>query len=348
MTKKFKSILILALGLGLAYWFVSRLDWNSVKIYLLSAKIWPLVLAAILINITMVARSLRWQAFLAPIKPVGLRNLFAATVIGFGGLFVIGRAGSEIIRPTFLSLRERLRPSATIATILVERIYDSATIGLLFAINLLFFRLPADRAGAWESVGGTRVVGLVLTSILLSGLAILVLLRLKAGLIINWLRRVTVRLPKRFTQPLLNFVSHLADGLSVLLNLRELAVTIFYTACVWSLVSAATWLTLYAFGINFSLSQIIFTLGFGLIGSLVPTPGGSAGAFHAAAAKAFEFLGLEPNLAASIAIVYHLIAFGPPFILALYYLVRADISLDQVREMIASEGEAVNLEKRIS
>jgi uncharacterized protein (TIRG00374 family) len=348
MSKKFKSILILALGLGLAYWFVSRLDWNSVKINLLSAKIWPLVLAAILVNITLVARSLRWQAFLAPIKPVGLRNLFAATTIGFGGLFIIGRAGSEIIRPTFLSLRERLRPSATIATILVERIYDSSTIGLLFAINLLFFRLPADRAGAWESVGGTRVVGLVLTSILLSGLAILVLLRLKAGLIIEWLRRVTGRLPKRFTQPLLNFVTHLADGLSVLLNLRKLAVTIFYTACVWTLVSAATWLTLYAFGINFSPGQIIFTLGFGLIGSLVPTPGGSAGAFHAAAAKAFEFLGLESNLAASIAIVYHLIAFGPPFILALYYLVRADISLDQVREMIASEGEAVKWERPIS
>src|SRR5215510_2205070 len=102
MSKKFKSILIVALGLGLAYWFIDRLDWNSVRINLLSAKIWPLILAAILIDITMLARSLRWQAFLAPIKPVGLRNLFAATVIGFGALFVIGRAGSEIIRPAFL------------------------------------------------------------------------------------------------------------------------------------------------------------------------------------------------------------------------------------------------------
>jgi glycosyltransferase 2 family protein len=348
MSKKFKSILIVALGLGLAYWFIDRLDWNSVRINLLSAKIWPLILAAILIDITMLARSLRWQAFLAPIKPVGLRNLFAATVIGFGALFVIGRAGSEIIRPAFLSLRERLRPSATIATILIERIYDSATIGLLFAVNLLIFRLPADRADTWESIGGTRTVGLVLTAILLLGLAVLVLLRLKAELIIDWLRRVTERMSNRFAQPLLNFVSHIADGLSVLLNLRRLAITIIYTACVWTLVSAATWLTLFAFGINFSPSQIIFTLGFGLIGSLVPTPGGSAGAFHAAAAKGFEFLGLEPNLAASIAIVYHLIAFGPPFILALYYLARADISLHQVREMIASEGETLDLKRPIS
>jgi uncharacterized protein (TIRG00374 family) len=348
MSKKLKSILILALGLGLAYWFINRLDWNSVRFYLLSAKIWPLILAAILIDITLVARSLRWQAFLEPIKPVGLKNLFAATTIGFGGLFIIGRAGSEIIRPTYLSLRERLRPSATIATILVERIYDSTTVGMLFALNLLFYKLPAERAGTWESVGGTRAVGLILTAILLSGLAVLVLLRLKADFIIAWLRRVTGRMSARVAQPLMNFVSHLADGLSVLLDLRKLAITILYTACVWFLVSMATWLTLFAFGVNFSPSQIIFTLGFGLIGSLVPTPGGSAGAFHAAAAKAFEFLGLESNLAASIAIVYHLVAFGPPFILALYYLARADISLNQVREMIASEGEAAELKRPVS
>jgi len=348
MSKKLKTILVLALGLGLAYWFINGLDWNSVRINLLRAKIWPLILAAILIDLTMIARSLRWQAFLAPIKPVGLRNLFAATVIGFGSLFVIGRAGSEIIRPTFLSLRERLRPSATIATILVERIYDSSTVGLLFALNLLFFQLPAERAGAWAHLGGTRVIGAVMTAILLLGLAVLVLLRLKAELLISWLRRITGRMSQKFTQPLLNFVSHLADGLSVLLDLRKLAVTIFYTACVWFLVSAATWLVLFAFGINFSPGQIIFTLGFGLIGSLVPTPGGSAGAFHAAAAKGFEFLGLEQNLAASIAIVYHLTAFGPPFILALYYLARADINLTQVREMIASEGEALDLKRPVS
>ncbi|MCI0336325.1 MAG: flippase-like domain-containing protein [Acidobacteria bacterium] len=346
MAKNLKSILILAIGLGLAYWFVSRLDWHSVGVYLLNAKIWPLVLAAVLVNLTMLARSLRWQAFLAPIKPVGLGNLFAATSIGFGALFVIGRAGSEIIRPTVLSLRERLQPSATIATILIERIYDSSTVGLLFSLNLIFFELPADRAQAWEGLGGTRTVGLSLTFGLLFGLAVLVMLRLKAELIIRWVERVTNRLPKKLTLPLLNFVRHLAEGLSVLLNLRKLLVTIFYTACVWVLVSVATWLALFAFGVNFSPSQIIFTLGFGLIGSIVPTPGGSAGAFHAAAAKAFEFLGLESNLAASIAIVYHLIAFGPPFLLGLYYLVREDISFGQVREMIASEGETSELKKQ--
>src|SRR5262249_33816752 len=197
----------------------------------------------------------------------------------------------------------------------------------------------AQSAGAWKNFGGAHGVGLFLLLVTLSGLGVLVLLRLKAAPIIAWLERHSTRLPQKLIQPLLNLIRHLVDGLSVLLNLRELAITFLLTLCVWAMVCAATWLTLFAFGLDLSIGHVIFILGFGLVGSIVPTPGGSAGAFHAAAAKGLEFLGLAPNLAASIAIVYHLIAFGPPFIIGLFYLIRDDIGLRQLREMIASETQ---------
>ncbi|MGH9799537.1 MAG: lysylphosphatidylglycerol synthase transmembrane domain-containing protein, partial [Blastocatellia bacterium] len=313
--------------------------------HLRSARLWPLLLAAVLINLTIFARSLRWREFLAPIAAVKLSNLIAATAVGFGGLFVIGRA-AEVIRPTVLSLREKLQPSATFATILIERIFDTVTVVTLFSICLLFASLPAEQAVAWQKVGGTRVLGIMLLACIIIGLIVLIVLRLKAKPIIAWLERQSIRLPKKLAQVLLNFVRHLADGLSILLDLKKLVVTIIYTLLVWSLIASATWLTLYAFRLSYSLMQIIFILGFGLVGSVVPTPGGSAGAFHAAAAKALEFLGVEANLAASVAIVYHLIAFGPPFVMGLYYLIRHDISFKQLSEMIASEGEQQTLNQR--
>jgi len=337
--RKLKSFLILAIGLGLAYWFISRLDWGTVGLYLRGAEIWPLILGGVLVNLTLVARSLRWQAFLAPIAAVSLRNLFAATSVGFGSIFVIGRAG-EIVRPAVLSLRERLRPSATVATILIERVFDTAAVVSAFAINLLFFHIPTQQGSGFLSHPSTiRTFGLVLLAGLTIGIGMLIVLRLKAGQIIGWLEGKSGWSQKKALRPLLNLIHHLADGLSVLLNLRALAVTIFYTACVWGLISTATWLVVASFGHKFTLSQVIFILGFALVGSLVPTPGGSAGAFHAVAAKGFELLGLEPNLAASIALVFHLIAFGPPFFIALYFLVRDDITLKQLRETVASEGD---------
>ena len=312
-----------------------RLDWQAVGAHLREARIWPLVLASVLINLTMIARSLRWRVLLEPIAQVSFRNLFAATSVGFGGIFVFGRA-FEVVRPFVLSLRERIQPSATVATILVERLFDSSAVVLLFAVNMLFFQMPESvvDTGRLKTI---RSVGLLFLLGIVCAIALLIVLRLKSDQIIGWLERKSTKLPQKIITPLLNLLRHLSEGLSVLLDAGALLRTIFYTACVWALVTTATWLTLYAFHLNFSLSHTIFILGFGLIGSVVPTPGGSAGAFHEAISKALEFLGLEPNLAASIAIVYHLIAFGSPFICGLYFLVRDGISLKQLREMIASE-----------
>ena len=51
--------------------------------------------------------------------------------------------------------------------------------------------------------------------------------------------------------------------------------------------------------------------------------------------------------AASVAIVYHFVSFGSPFLLGLFYLMRDGISLHQLREMIAHEGaEGVTAQDR--
>lgn len=339
MAKKLRAVLVLALALGLSYWFLKSSEWDLVGRYLSNVKIWPLVLAFGAINLTLVMRSLRWQVLLSPIAPVKLDNALAATAIGFGSLFIVGRA-SEVIRPLVLSLREKLQPSATLATILIERIYDTTAVVSLFALNLLFFNLPAQSTDRTQELASIRWIGLLLLVGLVCGIVMLVLLRLKAAQLIGWLESTLARLSLRFLQPVVNLIKHLADGLAVLVSLRALGLSLLYTGFVWTLVTTATWLVLYAFGQTLSLTHVIFVLGFGLIGSLVPTPGGSAGAFHATAAKGFEFLGLEHNLAAAIAIVYHLIAFGSPLLVGLFYLIRDGIKLSQIRAMLAQEMAA--------
>lgn len=343
MAKKLRALFVMALAIGLGYWFLKSSEWDLVGRYLSSVKIWPLVLAFGAINLTLVMRSLRWQVLLSPIARVKFDNVLAATAIGFGSLFVVGRA-SEVIRPLVLSMREKLKPSATLATILIERIYDTTAVVSLFAINLLFFTLPEQGGERHQQLASIRWLGSLMLIGLLCGIGLLVVLRLKAPQLISWLEKLLARFSLRFLQPGVNLIKHLADGLAVLTSLRALCWSLLYTGCVWLLVSTATWLVLYAFGETLLPSHVIFALGFGLIGSLVPTPGGSAGAFHATAAKGFEFLGLEHNLAAAIAIVYHLIAFGSPLLIGLFYLIRDGLKLSQLKTMIAQEMTAEDSE----
>ncbi len=335
---RLKSLFILIVGIALCYWFARRLEWRQVETHLRDASILPLVIAGLLINLTLLARSLRWQVFLAPIAKVRLSGLFAATAIGFGSVFIFGRAG-EIVRPMVLSLRERIRPSATIATILIERVYDMAAVVMLFAVNLLFLEQTGSSGFDARALSSIRYLGSLLLLGVCLGIGALIFLRLRAATVNGWLSGLSERRFPRIMRPLANLVSHLTDGLAVLLDLRELALTVMYTVMVWGPVIASMWLVVLSFGLHFRLTQVIFVLGFGLVGSIVPTPGGSAGAFHAAAAASLIFLGFDRNLAASVAIVFHLIAFGPPFLLGLFYLVRDGLGLNKLREMIAQEAE---------
>ena len=339
MRKRLGSLIVILIGAGLLIWFVRRLDWQVVGGHFRSMRILPIVTAALLINLTLFWRTMRWRTLLAPIAHPSLGNLFSSTTIGFGSVFVFGRAG-EIVRPMVLSLKEKLNPTATLATILVERVFDMTTVATVFAVNLLFFTFPPDSNVDASTVSTIHRVGLLMTAGTIVGIAILILFRLKTTVVVRTLERILKPLPTRLSRTIIAFIEHLSSGLSVLLRFRELARAVFYTALVWSSVSAATWLVLSAFDLNLSLSAALFVMGFGLIGSLVPSPGGSAGAFHAAAAAGLVFLGVEKNLAGSVAIAFHFVAFGPPFILGLFYLAKDGIGLGGLREMISTGGTA--------
>ena len=78
-------------------------------------------------------------------------------------------------------------------------------------------------------------------------------------------------------------------------------------------------------------------LGWSLVGSLVPTPGGAAGAFHAATAAGLIFLGVKKETAAALSIVLHLVDFGPALLFGVFYVVRGDLSFSKLRTLVSPE-----------
>ena len=125
--------------------------------------------------------------FLEPLKAVSLSHTFVATSIGFGSVFIFGRAG-EIVRPLVLSLREGVRPSVTIATILIERVFDMSAVAIIFAVNLLF-ELPAASSIDARTPENIHRTGIVLTIAVAVGIGLLVLFRTRATGAIEVLER---------------------------------------------------------------------------------------------------------------------------------------------------------------
>ena len=110
------------LAVALLWWFGRKVDWVEVREAVSHSNPYLLVAAVLIISFAYVLRAFRWAALLKPIVHARLSDLFIATTVGFGAVFLVGRAG-EVVRPVVMPMRDpKVRPSASFVTILVERI----------------------------------------------------------------------------------------------------------------------------------------------------------------------------------------------------------------------------------
>jgi glycosyltransferase 2 family protein len=319
----------------LLWWFGRNLDWVEVRRSVGNSDPYLLTAAILIICSVYLFRAFRWGALLKPLSAARLPDLFAATAIGFSAVFLIGRAG-ELVRPVVLSMRDpNVRPSASLVTIVVERIYDMAAVALMFALNLIWFKPPLALAVSFDRV---RIAGFALLGATILGIAFLTWFRKRSSVVIPVFERLFSSwrfVPRRLAKLVLRILEQLAEALRVLVNFAELAETIGWTALLWFAIVAANLLVMRAFHLQIGLSETIFVLGWALVGSLVPTPGGAAGAFHAATAAGLLFLGVKKETAAALSIVMHLVDFAPALLFGMFYVIRGDLSLSRLRTLIS-------------
>lgn len=339
MRKHLKFIVLILLAALILWWFGRGLDWKEVSAAVRSAD-WRYLLASVLVICAgYLIRAYRWRVLLAPLAPARLREVFVATTMGFAAIFVFGRAG-EVVRPVVLPLRDRrVRPAASFVTIAVERICDMALVAVIFALNLLWFPVPAERAAEFANIRRSGLVLLVVISLGLLGLA---WFKRRSKGAVRWLGKNLGRIPfmpKRVAETIVHLLEQLARALGVFVDAREFLLTAAWSVSLWVVIGVATWCILHAFGLDFGPKQSLFVMCWGLVGSMVPTPGGSAGAFHATTQYGLHtFLGVDANKAAAIAIIMHLVFFGPALFFGLYYFLRGEVSLKRVRELARPEA----------
>ena len=140
----------------------------------------------------------------------------------------------------------------------------------------------------------------------------------------------------------------LAASLQILKSGREIFWVVFWTILLWLSIAVPTWLVILAFNlpVSVSLAGAMFVMFWAAMGSLIPTPGGAAGAFHAVTAGGLMFLGIQANDAAAISIVMHLVYFAPALIFGFYYLFHGDISIARFRSLLSSEHAVEEIERK--
>lgn len=277
-------------------------------------------------------RALRWRHLLAPVEKLTARLLFPVVVIGYMANDLLPLRLGEFVRAYALRERAGVRPSASLATIAVERICDGLTmLGFLFVASFFIaFNAQLRQLAAITAVVFSLLL-LALWGVVRSDRVLARLLVLLARL-----------LPAAIGQRLAALVESFVAGLRVLRSGRELAAVLAFSVVAW-LCEAAMYLTIASgFGFRLGLAGALLTTGVANLATLIPSSPGYVGTFEAGVVLVLNgLLGLTRERALSYAVVVHAALYFPITLWGLYYWSRASLSWGRVREVRTSEESPV-------
>lgn len=84
-------------------------------------------------------RTWRWDYMLRPVKHIPVGRLFPVVVIGYMGNNIYPFRAGELLRSYVLKRREQVEMSASLATVIVERVFDGLVMLMFVFVALPFF-----------------------------------------------------------------------------------------------------------------------------------------------------------------------------------------------------------------
>ena len=255
-----------------------------------------------------VLRAARWRVFLRPMRTVATTRLLGPTIVGFTGLALLGRPG-EFIRPYMIARKEGLSLSSQIATLAVERVFDTASAGVLIMVALVF----SPELHSLPHMAQFRK-GIVILATLVATFALFLFLLARHGQSLSHaLQRVLSPVSTQVAQRASQHFRSFSSELNMIRDAKSLVQIIILSLATWLLSGLSYLETIHAFAgaRNITLGGAMLLLGFGLLGSLVQLPGGGSQQLIIIAALGNVF-GLSAELAVSCSILGWLTIFMAP------------------------------------
>jgi uncharacterized protein (TIRG00374 family) len=331
------SLVLMVILLAVFLWNV---DFPEVGRSLASADLQMLVAASLVAILAYWMRALRWQFILLPVGRVRHSSVVLTTAVGYAALSLLPARMGDLIRPLLLARREKIPASASLASILTERVFDLWSVVLFFLVFIVWPpAMPDLDEQARHSLDVLSLSGYLVGAGLLFGTLVLLGLFRYQERFVELLTRPVAWIKASWRQPAANFLNHFLDGLRVLERPRDLLITTAASIIMWYVICWQVRFTLLAFDIDLPLRAAYLIVTMAVMGLAVPTPGG-VGGFHKATQVGMTlFFGIGLNQATGIAIAYHAICFLPITIIGLLCLPLLGVNLRDVEEAIPEDPD---------
>ena len=236
---------------------------------------WLVPYAAILLLIHL-ARTWRWGLLLEPVAKVPWGRLNAASAVGFMALMLLPFRLGEFARPYLVAERPKLRVSATLSSVVVERVADG-----IFTAGLLVLTLLSVPEGT-PGLHFLRAGGLLVLGIFVGLLVFLVVAYRNRELAVRLTHRLVDPISPRAAERVSAMMDAFIHGLRLVPSRRKLVLFFALTAAYWGLNGWGMQVLARGFDIRVSLMGFYTVLGVLVVGVMIPAGPGMVGTFQAA------------------------------------------------------------------
>jgi len=265
-------------------------------------------------------RAWRWHYLVRPIKSVPTRRMFPIVAIGYMGNNIYPARAGEVFRALFLKKYEGVAFSASLATIIVERIFDGVVmLGFVFLNLPELARLTADSG----FVGNIQTLALWGTGAFLGALAVFLLAAMFPTKAYALASTIVQRLaPQRYQERILGLVDKFLGGLGALRSPKDALMVFLTTVMIWLLETGKYWFVMQAFPFKVSFFALMLMNGIVNLATTIPSAPGYVGTFDAPGIAVLTAYEVAKATAAAYTLVLHVALWLPITALGAYYLLR--------------------------
>ena len=253
---------------------------------------WLLVAVAGIVA-DLVFRALRWQVLIRPICRVPLRRLSAYMLVGYLANNVLPARLGELVRSHYLGDREGISRSATLGTVVVERIVDTVVLGGIGAAAILILHVRGVVMSA--ILVGVAIAGLLCVALVVALAAHRLPGAGRAAAFLNrWPRFVGV-------------ATRLRDGLRVAALPRTVAAAALLSVAAWTCTVVAVLAVGQSLGIELTLGEGALLAAGTNLATAIPSGPGYLGTFEYAGQSIALAFGLGASEGLALALLIHVL-----------------------------------------
>ena len=315
-------------------WLALRgLHLPDVWVSLRTADYWWLVPSVAVYFLAVWARTWRWDYLLRPMKQIPLRRLFPVVVIGYMGNNVYPFRAGEILRSFVLRQQEDVSMSSSLATIVVERVFDGLVMLLFVFVALPFAPLPSDSIRLVVILGSVVFLGALLVFFAVAAVPA------RFMSLTEWFANRL--LPERLRAPILDFARRFIVGLAALRSGRGLFMIFLTSVVIWLLETVKYWFVMHAFDFTVSFFALMLMNGVVNLATTLPSAPGYIGTFDGPGIAVLTLYGVDPAIAAAYTLTLHAALWLPITLLGIYYMVRIEMRWADIGRAVNAGREVV-------